>query len=106
MTAIAILRTMVDLDAEHPVTKHVSTLYQQAATNFVEQVAFSSPNIDKIVAWGGSSAIKHAAKFVGPGVELVALDPKISISLLGTEVLTDSGVGQKQRSGWRLMSDS
>jgi hypothetical protein len=93
VTAIAILRTMVDLDAEHPVTKHVSALYWRGGDELVEQVAFSSPNIDKIVAWGGSSAIKHAAKFVGPGVELVALDPKISISLLGTEVLTDSEVG-------------
>jgi hypothetical protein len=93
VTAIAILRTMVDLDADHPVTKHVSALYWRGGDELVEQVAFSSPNIEKIVAWGGSSAIKHAAKFVGPGVELVALDPKISISLLGAEVLTDGEVG-------------
>ena len=93
VTAIAILRTMVDLDADHPVTKHVSALYWRGGDELVEQVAFSSPNIDKIVAWGGSSAIKHAAKFVGPGVELVALDPKVSVSLLGPEVLTDAEVG-------------
>jgi hypothetical protein len=83
---------MVDLDPNHPVTKHVSALHWRGGDEFVEQVVFSAPNIDKIVAWGGFSAIKHVAKFVGPGVELIALDPKISISLLGSEVLTDEKV--------------
>jgi len=32
------------------------------------------------------------AKYVGPGVELIALDPKISISLLGSSVVTDPDV--------------
>lgn len=89
VTAVAILRTMVDLDPEHPVTRHVTALHWRGGDEEVERVAFSSPNIDKIVAWGGVSAIKHAAKYVGPGVELIALDPKISISILGPQVLSD-----------------
>ena len=93
VTAMAILRTMVDLDADHPLTKHVSALHWRGGDETVEHVAFSAPNVDKIVAWGGVAAIKHVAKFVGPGVELIALDPKISISLLGPEVLEDASVG-------------
>jgi hypothetical protein len=92
VTAVAILRTMVDLDPDHPVTKHVSAVHWRGGDELVEQVAFTSPNIDKIVAWGGVSAIKHVAKYVGPGVELIALDPKISISLLGPSVVTDAKV--------------
>jgi hypothetical protein len=92
VTAVAILRTMVDLDPDHPVTKHVSAVHWRGGDELVEQVAFTSPNIDKIVAWGGVAAIKHVAKYVGPGVELIALDPKISISLLGPTVVTDPGV--------------
>jgi hypothetical protein len=92
-TAVAILRTMIDIDPDHPLTKHVSALHWRGGDDVVEQVAFASPNIDKIVAWGGVSAIKHVARFVGPGVELIALDPKISISLLGPEVLQDPAVG-------------
>lgn len=93
VTAVAILRTMVDLDADHPITRHVSALHWRGGDEVVERVAFSSPNIDKIVAWGGASAIAHVAKHVGPGVELIALDPKLSISLLGHEVLADPNVG-------------
>jgi hypothetical protein len=92
VTAVAIARTMVDLDPDHPVTKHLSAVHWRGGDEIVEQVVFSAPTIDKIVAWGGVSAIKHVAKYVGPGVELIALDPKISISLLGSEVLTDSGI--------------
>jgi hypothetical protein len=93
VTAVAILRTMVDLDADHPVTRHVSALHWRGGDELVEQVVFTSPNIDKIVAWGGVSAIEHVAKYVGPGVELIALDPKISISMLGSSVVTDPDVG-------------
>ena len=89
VTAVAILRTMVDLDPNHPVTRHVSAVYWRGGDAVVEPEVFSSPNIDKIVAWGGMSAIKHVARFIGPGVELIALDPKLSISLLGAEVLAD-----------------
>lgn len=93
VTAVAILRTMVDLDPDHPVTKHVSALHWRGGDELVEQVAFTSPNIDKIVAWGGVPAIKHVAKYVGPGVELIALDPKLSISMLGSSVVADPHVG-------------
>lgn len=93
VTAVAILRTMVDIDPDHPLTRHVSALHWRGGDELVEQVALTSPNIDKIVAWGGVSAIKHVAKYVGPGVELIALDPKISISLLGSSVIADPDVG-------------
>jgi len=93
VTAVAILRTMVDLDAEHPITKHVSAVHWRGGDDVVERVAYSSPNIDKIVAWGGFAGIKHVAQYVGPGVELISLDPKLSLSVLGPEVLTDATVG-------------
>jgi hypothetical protein len=103
VTAVAILRTMVDLDPDHPVTRHVSALHWRGGDELVEQVAFTSPNIDKIVAWGGVSAIKHVAKYVGPGVELIALDPKISVSLLGSSVITDPMV--RAEAARRLAAD-
>lgn len=93
VTAVAIVRTMLDLDPDHPLTKHVSAVHWRGGDEVVERVVFSTPNIDKIVAWGGFSAIQHVARYVGPGVELIALDPKLSISLLGAEVLTDAATG-------------
>jgi len=37
------------------------------------------------VVWGGESAVRHAAKYTGPGLELMAFDPKVSFSLIGRE---------------------
>ena len=93
VTAVAILRTMVDLDPDHPLTKHVSAVHWRGGDEVMERVAFTSPNIDKIVAWGGAAGIKHVAQYVGPGVELIALDPKLSVSMLGSDVLTDPELG-------------
>lgn len=103
VTAVAIVRTMVDLDPSHPLTRHVSALHWRGGDEAVERVVFSHPNVDKIVAWGGVSAIKHVARFVGPGVELIALDPKISVSLIGAEALT--GDGERAEAARRLATD-
>jgi hypothetical protein len=43
--------------------------------------------IDKITAWGGMSSMKHIQKFLSPGLDLVAMNPKLSISIVGHEAL-------------------
>src|SRR6185436_20000436 len=40
---------------------------------------------DKLVAWGGEGSLRSAKKYIGPGFELVAFDPKTSISMIGRE---------------------
>jgi hypothetical protein len=40
---------------------------------------------DKLAAWGGESTLKSAKNYIGPGFELVAFDPKTSISMIGVE---------------------
>lgn len=40
---------------------------------------------DKIVVWGGDSAVANAAHYAGPGLELISFDPKNSISFIGHE---------------------
>jgi Acyl-CoA reductase (LuxC) len=95
MTAAAIAVTMVEFAPDHPLTRHVSVLYWHGGDESIEPRVFSSTTIDKIVAWGGSEAIRNAGKYVGPGVELIALDPKRSISLIGPDAL-DGGPGQAE----------
>src|SRR6185369_4645429 len=45
---------------------------------------------DKLVAWGGEAAIRSAKNYIGPGFELVAFDPKTSISLVGREAFASA----------------
>ena len=103
MTAAAIAATMVDFAPDHPLTRHVSVLYWRGGDESIEPRIFSPAMVDKIVAWGGSDAIKNAGHYVGPGVELIALDPKRSISLIGPDAL-DGGPGQTE-AAHRLASD-
>jgi Acyl-CoA reductase (LuxC) len=93
LTAVAIARTMIDMDPDHPLTKHVSALYWKGGDEAVESAIFHPTVIDKIVAWGGARAIENVARYVGPGLELISLDPKRSMSLLGAESLTDLASG-------------
>jgi len=46
-------------------------------------------NIEKIIAWGGLAGIRHVTKYIQPGLELISLDPKTSISVVGPKALDD-----------------
>jgi hypothetical protein len=81
-TATAVGRTMRELDAEHPVTRHLSVAYWRGGDEEIERRLYQPQNIEKVVAWGGMASIKHVARYIQPGVELVSFDPKRSISIV------------------------
>ncbi len=85
-SAPAILAALAEAAPDHPVTKSFSAAYWRGGDEMVEGMLFRPQYFDKIVAWGGESTIKGALKYVGPGLELVAFDPKTSISMIGREV--------------------
>jgi len=87
-TATAILRTMADIDPSHPVVQSFSAVYWRGGDSKTESALFRSQYFDKIVVWGGESAVRHVLKYVGPGLEMISFDPKVSISLLGHEIFT------------------
>ena len=84
-TAPAILQAMADVAPGHPVTRSFSAAYWRGGDERVEGTLFRPQFFDKLVAWGGGDTIVNAKKYVGPGFELVAFDPKTSISLVGRE---------------------
>jgi hypothetical protein len=84
-TATAILQALADVAPGHPVTRSFSAAYWRGGDERVEGTLFRPQFFDKLVAWGGGSTIVNAQKYVGPGFELVAFDPKTSISLIGKE---------------------
>lgn len=69
----------------HPVTRSFSAAYWRGGDETVESVLFRPQFFDKLVAWGGDAALRGAKNYLGPGLELVAFDPKTSISLIGRE---------------------
>jgi hypothetical protein len=87
LTANAIMRTLIELDANHPVCKHVAVAYWKGGDEFMDSQIVRTTRIDKITAWGGMSSVKHIQKFLTPGIDLTALNPKFSMSVIGKEAL-------------------
>lgn len=84
-TATAILRTMAEVAPRHAVTRSFSAVYWKGGDESVEKFLLRPIFFDKLVAWGGEGSLRSAKKYVGPGFELVAFDPKTSISMIGRE---------------------
>lgn len=104
LTANAIARTMIDLDASHPVTKHVAVAYWKGGDEEIERQIVRTTRIDKITAWGGMSSVRHIQKFLQPGLDLIALNPKFSISLIGAEALESEAAMDEAATGIAVMS--
>ena len=85
LTANAIARTLIDLAPDHPVTKHIAVAYWKGGDEVMDSQIVRTSRIDKITAWGGMSSVKHIQKFLQPGIDLTALNPKYSMSMVGRE---------------------
>jgi Acyl-CoA reductase (LuxC) len=86
-TMAAIARTMCDFAPDHPITKHLAVAYWRGGDEAIEKKLYQPHNIEKIVAWGGFSSVKHVTKYIQPGLELISLDPKRSASVVGGDAL-------------------
>jgi hypothetical protein len=84
-TALAIAQTMIDIAPDHPITKHLTVAYWRGGDEAFEEKLYQPHRIEKIVAWGGFSSLKHVTRYIQPGLELIALDPKRSTSVIGKE---------------------
>jgi hypothetical protein len=85
LTASAIARTMIDMAPDHPITKHITVAYWKGGDALIEDELYKPSNVEKIVAWGGMASIKHIAKYIQPGIDLITLDPKLSSTIIGKE---------------------
>jgi hypothetical protein len=89
LTAIAIARTLADVAPDHPITKHLVVGYWKGGDPAVEEALYQPHHIEKIVAWGGLASVKHITRYIQPGLELIALDPKRSATIIGAEAFAD-----------------
>jgi hypothetical protein len=85
LTAIALARTLADVAPNHPLTRHLAVAYWKGGDVAVEEQICRPEKIEKIVAWGGLASVKHVTRYIQPGLELIALDPKRSASIIGHE---------------------
>lgn len=88
-TVTAILRTLADIAPDHPTTRSFAAAYWKGGDEGTESILFRAQYFDKLVAWGGDASIRHILKYLGPGLELIAFDPKVSISMIGREAFAD-----------------
>ena len=67
-TTVAILRTMAEIDPDHPIVQSMSAVYWRGGDDAVERMLYRPQYFDKIVAWGGGDAINNVIKYLGPGL--------------------------------------
>lgn len=91
-TTVAVLRTMAEIDPNHPVVQSMSAVYWAGGDESIERTLYRPQYFDKIVAWGGGPAIANVIKYLGPGIQLVSFDPKSSISMIGREAFASQEV--------------
>lgn len=91
-TTVAVLRTMAEIDPEHPVVQSMSAIYWEGGDEAIERTIYRPQFFDKIVAWGGGPAIQNVIRYLGPGIGLVSFDPKSSISMIGREAFSSDEV--------------
>jgi hypothetical protein len=84
-TATMLLRAIASVAPGHPVARSFSAAYWRGGDEQIESMLFRPQFFDKLAAWGGDSTLRSAKNYVGPGFELVAFDPKTSISMIGRE---------------------
>ncbi|MED5815333.1 acyl-CoA reductase [Mycolicibacterium sp. 050232] len=91
-TTVAVLRTMAEIDPEHPVVQSMSAVYWAGGDESIERTVYRPQYFDKIVAWGGGPAISNVIRYLGPGIQLVSFDPKSSVSMIGREAFASDEV--------------
>lgn len=85
LTSAAIGRTMIEMAPDHPLTRHYSVAYWKGGDAAIEGTLYAPENFEKIVAWGGFASMRHITRHLQPGLELVAMDPKLSATIVGKE---------------------
>jgi Acyl-CoA reductase (LuxC) len=95
LTSAAIGRTMIDMAPHHPLTKHYSVAYWKGGDTHIESALYSPNNFEKVVAWGGFESMRHITRYLQPGLELVAMDPKLSATIVGEDAFESAETMQR-----------
>src|SRR5262245_57987322 len=85
LTALAIARTLAEVAPNHPLTRHLAVAYWKGGDTEIEEQLYRPEKVEKIVAWGGFASVVHVTRYLQPGLELIALDPKRSATIIGPE---------------------
>jgi hypothetical protein len=91
----AVARTMIEMAPEHPLTKHVSVAYWKGGDATVESYLYDYKHLEKIVAWGGFDSMRSVRQYLQPGIDLIALDPKLSGSIVGSDAFASETAMQE-----------
>jgi hypothetical protein len=88
VSGVVLARAMHELDPDHPITRHTSLVYWPGGDRRVEDVLLADGAFDRLVMWGSADAIGSVVTRA-VGTRQVLLRPRVGISLIGGEALTD-----------------
>jgi hypothetical protein len=77
---------MLELDPDHPITRHTSLLYWPGGDQQIDDVLLSSSDIDRVVVWGSPETVTQV-KQKTTMAKTVFLNPRYGLSMIGHEAL-------------------
>ena len=78
---------MLDVDSEHPITRHTSLVYWRGGDRQVEDVLFAEGAFDRLIVWGAPDAVT-SIKSRTSNSKVIFLNPRYGLSLLDLRVAT------------------
>ena len=69
----------------------MSAVYWRGGDQRIERTLYRPQYFNRIIAWGGGSAIDNVIRYLSPGLQLVSFDPKTSISMIGPAAFRSDG---------------
>ena len=90
-TGSAILRTMAEIDPDHPVTRSFSCVYWRGGDPDGRERAVPPAVLRPARRVGRRRRDPQRHQLPGPGFDLVSFDPKVSISMIGREAFASTG---------------
>lgn len=99
ISAYAFVRSMIDADPDHPITKAMSLAYWERDAAVGEEVLRQA---DAVVVWGGGDSVSAVARQAA-GTPIVAFGPRWSLSVVDLDALDEAG---REQAALRLMFDT
>ncbi len=79
---------MVELDPDHPITRHTSIVYWPGGDALIENALLSSNSLDRVIVWGSPETVA-AVKQKTTTAKTVFLNPRYGLSMIGHAGLVD-----------------
>lgn len=100
----AVAAAMAAAEPDHPLTRHTSIVYWPGGDAGVEDALLADGSFDRWVVWGSSETVAAVVPRAR-GANTIVMGPRVGVSLIGAEALTDVPATARRAASDALIAD-